>query len=129
MTRTQALTKARKLCGKNAAIRFDASAPDSEQRAVNEIERNRILKAKRDIANAMQARSLELCRLDPEYQRLRGEHEAEREHWRKSKSCEHRATVGTLSCGFYMIEAQGETYEECFRTIERKRAEGRAKTP
>jgi hypothetical protein len=120
MTREQAITKARKMLGKNAEIRVSASltSPDRREaaRARANAAREQIDALKREIAEREQAAGI------PELRERKAKLAQERDY-AMAESCHYKFTVGHVVSGLFLhVDGQGDTWEEAFAKAEREKA-------
>lgn len=125
MNHRQAHIKLTKLLGKTAGARIDPGAPTAEQRAAIAARRPALQTAYTEAKAAMEARRAELLK-DPEYVRLTAAYQAARKE-RDDATCDafrQRITAGRVGKMFFSVLATGDTWEEVFTELERKRQAG-----
>ena len=114
MERTVAIKKLERILGKKLGYRIDAKAPGQDERAEAKAlipaaaeERNK-LKEQRD------ARYKAILAADEEYQSLFAATRAASERLDRlwSTTRHYKFTVGTLEAGFFLVKAQGDSWEE-----------------
>ena len=78
-----------------------------------------------ELERAKNARMLELLEADAEFQRLKTAYDASRKRCEKLVSIQHhyRFTVGVSNGMFFIIKAQGDSWEEVIKKVEKERAE------
>lgn len=120
MERAVAIKKLTKLLGKHLGFRVDPKAPDKDEREGARLQLKEDFPKQVALRQAMDARKAELLRGDAEYQRLADEHKAARKHCEKlqATSGQYRFTVGTTSSIFFMVKAQGDSWEEVIAKVE-----------
>ena len=121
MERSVAIKKLTKLLGKSLGYRVDLKAPGKDGREDARIELQVQRPIRDDLAKAMNARRLEILQADAEYQRLKAAHlEVEKVCQKLGSATGHyRFTVGTSSGMFFMVKAQGDSWEEVIAKIEK----------
>jgi hypothetical protein len=124
MERQIAIKKLTKLLGKNLGYRVDPKAPDQDDR--DEARANlKIVGATRDeLREAVRQRCNALLAADAEYQRLKVEFEKAREtsDVLAATLSHYRFTAGIIgSHGFFVIKAQGDSWEEVIAKLEKDR--------
>lgn len=123
MERSVAMKKLVKFLGKSMGYRVDPKAPDRDER---EEARAKLPEAnsKRDaLSKQMDERKMALLRGDEEYQRLRVDHaQARKERDALSyTSNRYRFTVGHSTGIFFVVEAQGDSWEEVIAIVSKKK--------
>jgi hypothetical protein len=120
MERAAAVKKLGKLLGKSLAYRVDPKAPTAEERE----SARAALAAASDKAKALleqkEARIKTLLNADAEYQQLKAAHEAakkDRNHL-ASKGHHYKFTVGNTNGIFFVVKAQGDSWEEVIKKVE-----------
>jgi hypothetical protein len=114
MERAVAIKKLGKILGKSLGYRVDPKAPDQDDRDEARTKLTAASEAKKLLNERMIARSREILEADAEYQQLKAAYGEAR------KSCEelseivrsYRFTVGTSSGMFFMVKAQGDSWEQ-----------------
>lgn len=123
MDRNEALQKLRKRFGKQFAWRVDPKAPSREEREAAEARQPELNAAYKAASEAATARYEFLLKNDAEYQALRAASQAARKakdenfgicNWRK-------ITVGTANSLFFHVSAEGDSWEEIFEKLEKKK--------
>lgn len=121
MNSTQALSRLRKLLGKNAAIRDDKHPSSPEMRAAAQKERIEASERRHACETAMTERREVVLAADAEYQRLRAEFLAAREVQKNAPFPSYRYTGGTVSALFFHVTAQADTLAELVEKAEAKK--------
>lgn len=113
MRRQDAVDKLVKLLGKNMGYRVDPKAPDADEREEAKAELQMVQVATDEASRRMNKRRVELL-TDPEYQRLLAEYKAlsKRREQLTGKMHHYRFTVGHNTGLFFMVKAQGDSWEE-----------------
>lgn len=120
MERSVAIKRLGKLLGKKLGYRVDDKAPKQDERdaahaaLMPAIEERNALKAKRD------ERSKAILAADAEYQRLCAESRAAGERVDKLSSItrRHKFTVGTSEGMFFLVKAEGDSWEQIIDKLE-----------
>ena len=124
MTRSEATKKLHRLLGNKAGYRVDdaAPSPDAREEAMAALpaaraERERLEKAKRERAEYLLVN-------DTEYQDLKAAHATARKQEQSLSGCLSRFkfTVGTSEGMFFVVKAQGGSWEEVFAKLNIRRA-------
>jgi hypothetical protein len=121
MERHIAIKKLTRLLGKNLGYRVDPKAPENDER----MDARRKLRATRETQNELREKVRSRCNAllaaDEEYQRLKAEfNEA-------SKTCDelsaisnhYRFTAGVMNSAFFVIKAQGDSWEEVIAKVQK----------
>ena len=114
MERAIAVKKLVKVLGKSLAYRVDDRAPTADER---EAARQALAAASKIRDEAKQRRDeryTEILAADQEYQALKAAHKAAQEQVEKlaSKSRHYKFTVGTTNGMFFVVKAEGDSWEE-----------------
>lgn len=126
MERAVALKKLRKILGKNAAWEINPKAASGEERAAAQAEQPRLQAERKAAGEALTARMQELLKNDEEYQALR----ARAEETRKALDANsgilflHKICVGTVNGMFFHVDAQGDSWEQIFELLAKKKKGG-----
>lgn len=114
MDRSVALNKLKKILGKNLGYRVDANAPSKDERAAAQAELIATHDRFEKLKEQREARFQAVLAADQEYQRLKAECTAERDRREKlaAISRQYKFTVGTTSSMFFMVKAEGDSWEE-----------------
>lgn len=124
MERAVAIKKLGKILGKSLGYRVDPKAPVQEDRD----EARAKLKVEVEKRNALDKlkseRMAAILKADEEYQRLKAEVEAARKTCSdlQSITMHYRFTVGTSNGMFFMVKAQGDSWEEIIAKLTEKQA-------
>lgn len=125
MTRDQAWKKLVLLYGeKRAAYRVEKAISSPEKRQQARDAASALFAKRKDVQARRDERERELLS-DPLYQELKAETKAlqKAENEARGESLSYRFTVGRTDGMFFHVEAHGDTWEECFKEIARKKAE------
>ena len=120
MERAIAIKKLGKLLGKRLAYRVDPSAPDATERE----EARAALKLASDNAEKLlkqkELRIKALLDGDPEFQRIKAAYEAAKKIRNEiaSRGYQYKFTAGTTDGTFFLVKAQGDSWEEIIRKVE-----------
>jgi hypothetical protein len=122
MNKQQAMIKLRKLWGDKAMWRYDESAPTADQREEAEALRLTLRQARNEAEAAMEARRAELL-ADPEYVRLKEAYQdADKRREANDMITRHyRVTIGRSTGFAFMVEAQGDNWQDAFDKLDAKR--------
>lgn len=122
MNLAQAKARLRKLWGDKAMWRYDERAPSAERRAEAEALRPALRQARDDAKAAMEARRAELL-ADPEYVRLVAAFQnADKKREANDMVTRHyRVTIGRSTGFAFMVEAQGDNWQDAFDKLDAKR--------
>lgn len=123
MERSVAIKKLGNLLGKSFGYRVDPKAPDRDEREEARAKLKDATSKRDDLSKQMDERKMELLRGDEEYQRLRAEHTEARKERDALASTAHRYrfTVGKSNSIFFVVEAQGDSWEEVIAAVSKKR--------
>jgi hypothetical protein len=122
--RAVAIKKLTKLLGKKLGWRINAKHPTQEEKDAAKtalpaaVAERELLKQRRD------ERYKTILAADMEYQRLHAEHHAayERVNRMQSKMHQHKIAVGTIESGFFLVKAEGNSWEEVIDKVAAKEA-------
>jgi len=123
MERAVAIRKLGKILGKSLGYRVDPKAPDQDDRDEARA-KLRDATPKRDaLSKALDARRAEVLQADVEYQRLKAEHAKAKKDCDElfGITCRYRFTVGTSNSMFFIIKAQGDSWEEVIAKLNHER--------
>ncbi len=123
MERSVAIKKLTKLLGKSLGYRVDPKAPDQDDRDEARA-KLKIANAERDeLDKQRKARFEQILQADAEYQRLKAAHGEARKRCDEllSISSHYRFTAGVMNSMFFMVKAQGDSWEEVIAKIEKER--------
>lgn len=114
MERTVALKKLGQLLGKKLGYRIDAKAPTKEERVEARAALTQAIDERNKLVEQRDARSRAILAADAEYQSLFSAAKAARERTDKLSSVtrRHKITVGTSEGMFFMVKAEGDSWEE-----------------
>jgi hypothetical protein len=121
MERHIAIKKLTKLLGKNLGYRVDPKAPDADDRAEARA-RLKEVGAERDaLREQVRKRCNALLAADEEYQRLKADFEAARKTCDELSSINigYRFTAGVSRGPFFVIKAQGDSWEEVIAKVQK----------
>jgi hypothetical protein len=124
MERAVAIKKLGKILGKSLGYRVDPKAPDQDQRDEARA-KLKIAGAERDaLSKQREARLQELLQADTEYQRLKAECAEAKKRCDElvAISSRYRFTVGVMNSMFFMVKAQGDSWEEVIGKLAEKQA-------
>jgi hypothetical protein len=123
MERSVALKKLGKLLGKSMGYRVDPKAPDAEEREEAGVELKAVVEARTEAQLKMDARRREILAADAEYQALKASYDETRKRAERLQGMSHhyRFTVGVSNGMFFMIKAQGDSWEEVIATVAKDR--------
>jgi hypothetical protein len=129
MERAVALKKLSRMLGKNVGYRVSASAPTREEREAAAAQAKPAREARDRASELVEARYKWLLENDAEYQRLKAAKGAAQEVVNKiHDTLRHRKiTVGVANGMFNVIQAEGDSWEEIFEILEKKKVEGRVR--
>ncbi len=122
MERTAAIKKLGKLLGKSLGYRVDPKAPTSQQREEARHQLHALNAAKQQAEQAMKDRREALLAADAQYQELVAAYQEARQRAEKTASILHhfKFTVGTTSGMFFLVKAQGDSWEEVIDKLSAK---------
>lgn len=123
MERAVAIKKLTKILGKSLGYRVDPKAPDQDDR--DEARAQLAVEVpKRDALKKQRRERLETILLaDAEYQRLKAEEAEAQKRCEKLSSATHhyRFTAGTSNGMFFLVKAQGDSWEEVIAKLTKER--------
>lgn len=121
MRREDAVKKLGKLLGKNLGYRVDPRAPDADERQEAMAELKLVGANRDDLQARMQVRRRAILEADAEYQLLQGGYLEAKKYAESlaSKSHHYRFTAGVSNGIFFMVKAQGDSWEEVIAKIEK----------
>jgi len=124
MERAIAIKRLGKLLGKSLAYRVDPSAPDAAER---EEARAALKLASENAEKLLKQKELRIKALldaDQEFQRIKSAHEAAKRIRNEiaSRGHHYKFTAGTTNGMFFVVKAQGDSWEEIIRKVEGKSA-------
>ena len=126
MERSVAIKKLGKLLGKKFGYRIDDKSPTRDERDAAQAALTPAIEKRKTLRNAREARMKAVLEADAEYQRLKAETKAASEHVDRLSSIARcvKITVGISESMFFLVKAEGDTWEEILAklTTERKAA-------
>lgn len=124
MERTIAIKKLGKILGKSLGYRVDPKAPDQDDRDEARAKLREATPKREALSKALDARRAEVLQADIEYQRLKAEHAEAKKDCDElfGITCRYRFTVGTSTSMFFMVKAQGDSWEEVIDKLTVKEA-------
>lgn len=123
MERAVAIKKLTKLLGKNLGYRVDPKAPDKDERAEAKAAMPAHNLLCEVLAKQREARLRQLLNNDAEFQQIKAEHERAKEQRAKVGSVlyDYRFTAGVSTGMFFVIKAQGDSWEEVIAKLQKER--------
>jgi hypothetical protein len=123
MERHIAIKKLTKLLGKNFGYRVDPKAPDQDDRDAARANLAIQRPLRDDLREAMRQRCNALLAADQEYQRIKAEFKVVNDTCEKLSNMFHhyRFTAGVSNSMFFMVKAQGDSWEEVIAKLEKER--------
>jgi hypothetical protein len=114
MERAVAIKKLTKLLGNSLAYRVDPKAPKADDRAAARAQLADAVAKRNALKERVEARRQALLRADTEYQSLMKAYEIAGKHAASlSEAMRHyKFTVGTNNGMFFVVRAEGDTWEE-----------------
>ncbi len=114
MERSVAVRKLGKILGKNVSWRVNPKAPDKEGREAARAKMAELLPRREALNQALAERRRIVLEADQEYQRVGREYREIRKRCDELHSVclSYRFTVGTCSNMFFLIKAQGDSWEQ-----------------
>lgn len=124
MDRSTAIKKLTKMFGKSFGYRIDEKAPPPEERAATRTELPATTEKMNRLRDQRDARAAAILKADSEYQALNSAYKIARVEKEKlaSKLYRHKITVGTSDGMFFMVEAEGDSWEEIFAKLDKEKA-------
>jgi hypothetical protein len=124
MERAVAIKKLGKILGKSLGYRVDPKAPDQDDRDEARAKLREATPKREALSKEMDARRAEVLQADAEYQRLKAEHGNAKKNCDElfSITCRYRFMVGTSNSMFFLIKAQGDSWEEIIDKLTVKQA-------
>jgi hypothetical protein len=122
MERSAAIKKLGKLLGKSLGYRVDLKAPTSDERAAAQAMLPALTEEKRKAEEAVRLRRTAILAGDCEYQELVAAHKKMQEEWSRvaGMTRQHKFTVGTTNGMFFMVKAEGDSWEEVISKVEKR---------
>ena len=124
MERAVAIKRLGKILGKSLGYRIDPKAPDQDDRDEAMTKLPDATAKRKTLSEQMEARRMEVLQADAEYQQLKAAHA-------EAKKCcdelfgitrHYRFTVGTSNGMFFLVKAQGDTWEDVIGKLTEKQA-------
>ena len=114
MERAVAIKKLGKLLGKKLGYRVNNKAPTPEERAAAEAELAPAIEERNKLKERRDERYKAILAADAEYQSLFAAHRVASEHIDRLSSItrHHKITVGISESLFFVVKAEGDTWEE-----------------
>lgn len=123
MQRSIALARLKTLLGKSFSYRINEKAPTAEERAEAKEKRPTVVAERDRIKEALESRRKIILEADQEYQSLV---EAYRAACKRATSLaldhSYKITVGKNIGIFFVVEAQGDSWEDIFEKLAKKKA-------
>ncbi len=122
MERAVAIKKLGKLLGKKLGYRINTKAPTQEEKAAAAAELPAAVDERRRLREQKEERYRTILAADTEYQRLFAEHRAasdRTDHLSSITRC-HKITVGVSESMFFLVKAEGDSWEEVIEKVSRK---------
>lgn len=123
MERSVAIKKLENLLGKKLAWRINPKAPDAEERQAARETLPAAIAERKALQEQRDARQRELL-ADPEYQRLCAAAKVAAENVDRISSVtrHHKITVGTNEGIFFLVKAEGDSWEQVIEKLTAKAA-------
>lgn len=124
MERTVALKKLEKLIGKKLGWRINPKAPTPEERALAQAALPQAIEERKRLQELRQARHQAILAADAEYQTLDAGAKAavKRVEQLSSVTRHHKITVGTSEGMFFLVKAEGDSWEEVIGKLSAQKA-------
>lgn len=124
MERSVAIKKLGKILGKSLGYRVDPKAPDQDDRDDARAKLRETTPKREALSKQMDARRVEVLQADAEYQRLKAEHAEAKKNCDDLFSITHhyRFTVGTSNGMFFLVKAQGDSWDDVIEKLTEKQA-------
>jgi uncharacterized coiled-coil DUF342 family protein len=121
MERHIAIKKLTKLLGKNLGYRVDLKAPYKDERDEARAKLKEVGVEREALREKVRARCNALLAADEEYQRLKADMTVASKTWDElaSKSRHYRFTAGVMNSAFFVVKAQGDSWEEVIDKIQK----------
>ena len=128
MKRSIAIKRLGKLLGKKLGYRVNDKAPTQEERTTAQAAIPAAVEARNSLKEQRDARYKAILAADAEYQNLHAAHRAASERVDKlfSTTRHHKITIGTSEGMFFLVKAEGDSWEEVIAKIETANERGRA---
>jgi len=114
MERAVAIKELGKILGKSLGYRVDPKAPDQDRRNEARAKMPDATAKRKALSERMEARRIEVLKADVEYQQLKAAHAEAKKCCDElfGITCHYRFTVGTSNGMFFMVRAQGDSWDE-----------------
>lgn len=124
MERSVAIKKLGKLLGKRLGYRINDKAPSREERAEAKTKLTSAVMERDKLEERRDARERAILAADPEYQSLLAEHKTASEVVKRlfDVTRHYKITVGTSEGMFFLIKAEGDSWEEIIDELQKKAA-------
>lgn len=124
MDRTTAITKLRKLLGKTMGYRVDPAAPKQEKRDAAHAALGPSIENRKTLVEQKEKRAAAILAADAEYQRLKAEAKAASEKVEALSAVArgYKITVGTTNGLFFVVKAEGDSWEQVISKLTAKEA-------
>lgn len=122
MERTVALKKISRMLGSKMRYRIDPKAPTPEEKSQARAELPGAIEARDELVKQREARYEAILAADAEYQRLKVESKAAKDRVGKLHGITSRwkFTVGTTTSLFFIVKAEGDSWEEVIDKLKPK---------
>ena len=122
MERAVAIKKLGKLLGKKLGYRINTKAPTQEEKAAAAAELPAAVEERRRLKEQKDERYRTIIAADAEYQRLFAEHRVASDRTDRLSSITrcHKITVGVSEGMFFLVKAEGDSWEEVIEKVSRK---------
>jgi hypothetical protein len=123
MERAVAIKKLGKMLGKSLGYRVDPKAPSAQEREEARQQLPTLRNTKLAAQQAMHDRREEILAADQQYKDLTDAYNAARESLDKALSIvsHFKFTVGTSNGMFFLVKAQGDSWEDVIEKIEKEK--------
>ena len=124
MERVAAIKTLGKMLGKSFGYRVDPKAPSADEREAATQQRPALQEARRQAETAMQERRKAILAADQQYQKLVAAYEEAKKAADRAMSESHhyKFTVGTTNGMFFVVKAQGDSWEDVIGKLSTKAA-------
>ena len=122
MERAVAIKKLTRILGGSLAYRVDPKAPKADDRAAARAQLADAVEARKGLQERVEARRAAVLKVDTEYQNLLKAYEIAKKHTDSLSSVmrHHKFTVGVNNGMFFVVRAEGDTWEEVIGKLEGK---------
>ena len=122
MERIVAIKKLGKILGKSLGYRVDPKAPDQDGRDEAKAKLREAFPKLEALSKERDDRKSMILRDDAEYQRLKAAHADAKKCYDElyGITCHYRFTVGTSNEMFFMVKAQGDSWEQVIAKLTAK---------